>query len=257
MSERASTLLSVQDLTASYSRGQSVISNVSFELHVGRVATIIGANGSGKSTLLRALVGMVPYMSGLVELHGERIDQLRTDERVRCGLVLVPQNRDLFMDMTVEENLVMGAYSRRRLFGGRKRLAPDLDSVYQLFTRLSTLRKRRSGLLSGGEQQMVAIGRGLMANPRLLLLDEPSIGLSPAAIDDLAERLATIVAGGQDILLVEQNAHLGLEIAQDAFVLANGHIVTSGLASELLTGGLLGRHYLWGDNDNEARRLQG
>jgi branched-chain amino acid transport system ATP-binding protein len=232
-------LLEVRDLRASYGEGQ-VLHGIDFSLAEGRVTTLLGANGAGKTTTLRAICGMI-RASGHIAYAGERISGRATEDIVRLGVAHVPEKRGTFERLTVEENVQLGAMTRRDRAG----IAADIERVYGYFPRLKERRSQQAGTLSGGEQQMLGIGRALMLRPRLMLLDEPSFGLAPLIIDELFDILAAINATeGVSMLIVEQNAALALSIATDAYVLETGRIVMSGPASAISEDESVQRSYL-------------
>ena len=232
------SFLTVDDLTAGYGPVR-VLHGISFEVEQGETAVILGANGAGKTTTLRALTGMTKN-GGRVVLDGHDITAANTDAIVRMGVAHVPQGRGTFSEQTVEDNLRLGAYTRRDA-GVRD----DIQKVYELFPRLEERHAQVAGSLSGGEQQMLAIGRAMMLRPRLLLLDEPSLGLAPIIVKDLFRTLAELKeASGATVLLVEQNANLALDIADRAYVLEAGEIVTSGPAAAIRADESVRRAYL-------------
>jgi branched-chain amino acid transport system ATP-binding protein len=232
-------LLDVRNLRASYGDGQA-LHGIAFSVAEGRVTTLLGANGAGKTTTLRAICGMI-RTSGDVVYAGRRISGLATEEIVRLGVAHVPEKRGTFDRLTVEENLQLGAMTRR----GREAIAADVERVYGYFPRLRERRSQQAGTLSGGEQQMLAIGRALMLRPRLMLLDEPSFGLAPRVIDELFGILAAINAEqGVSMLLVEQNADLALSIASEAYLLETGRIVMSGATDAIVEDESVRRSYL-------------
>ncbi|MBX5493673.1 MAG: ABC transporter ATP-binding protein [Chloroflexi bacterium] len=232
-------LLRVDGLSAGYG-DILVLQQVSLDVRAGEIVALIGSNGAGKTTLLRTLAGLLPTMAGAVWLGDTPITHQRAYERVRCGLVMVPEGRRLFAAMTVRQNLLLGAYQRE----DRAAIARDLARVYALFPRLREREHQLAGTLSGGEQQMCAIGRGLMAAPRLLMIDELSLGLAPVAVDALLAALLEIRAQGTTILLVEQDVQVALTTADRAYVLETGRVSLSGLASELLASPAVRRAYL-------------
>jgi branched-chain amino acid transport system ATP-binding protein len=221
-------MLEAAGLTAAYGPVRA-LDDVSLTVAQGEVAAVLGANGAGKSTLLRTLLGLMPGAGGRVRFCGEDITRLSTPERVRRGLVLVPEGRRVLTGLTVEENLLMGAYPRRDTPG-----AAELDAIYARFSNLAARRHMKAGVLSGGEQQMLAIGRALMARPKLMMLDEPSLGLSPRLTAEVFALIASLNAEGMSILLVEQNALLALEASQRALVLELGREVVAGDSAALL-----------------------
>jgi branched-chain amino acid transport system ATP-binding protein len=222
-------LLSVTDLHVSYGKVEAV-TGVSLEMQTGHIVTVIGPNGAGKTTLLAALMGLLPS-KGESWYEAQDLRILSTEERVRRGICLVPERRELFTEMTVADNLVLGAYTRWR---HREAVQRDLQEVYERFPRLSERRGQLAGTLSGGERQMLALGRALMAKPRLLLLDEPSLGLAPLIVREIFRIVTGLRELGVSILLVEQNARAALETADYGYVLETGSIVHSGPAVSLM-----------------------
>ena len=237
-------LLAVRDLHVGYGKIEAVTS-VSLDMRAGQIVTVIGPNGAGKTTLLAALMGLLPSR-GESRYEGRDIASLRTEERVRRGICLVPERRELFTEMTVEDNLVLGAYTRWRDRGAWQR---DLKDVYARFPRLAERRGQYAGTLSGGERQMLALGRALMGKPRLLLLDEPSLGLAPLIVREIFRIVVELRELGVSILLVEQNARAALETADYGYVLETGSIVLSGKASELIHDPRVIASYLGGKVD--------
>ncbi|MGV0878918.1 ABC transporter ATP-binding protein [Martelella sp. FLE1502] len=234
--------LELDDISVCYGAIKAV-REVSLTVESGGVAAILGANGAGKSTIMRAITGLVPLTGGRIVLDGRDISTLPSEQRVRAGVALSPEGRRLFPDMTVHDNLMAGAYLRRDKPAVRR----DLDRVHGLFPRLTERSQSLGRNLSGGEQQMVAIGRALMAAPRLLLLDEPSLGLAPAVIHIMAGAIRKIAETGVTVLLVEQNSHLALSLSQIGYVLETGRLVRSAPAAELLQDEELQRAYLGDD----------
>jgi branched-chain amino acid transport system ATP-binding protein len=232
-------LLELRDVDVLYGRVQA-LRGVSLRVEQGEVVALIGSNGAGKTTTLRAISGLVRPASGEVLLEGRPIHTLGAELIARQGVAHAPEGRRLFSRMTVRENLDMGAFSRRDTAG----LRADFDRVYELFPRLHERSGQLAGSLSGGEQQMVAIGRALMARPRVLLLDEPSLGLAPILVDAIFAVIREINAAGTTILLIEQNALLALNLAQRAYVLETGAIALSGDAADLLESEAVQRAYL-------------
>jgi branched-chain amino acid transport system ATP-binding protein len=224
---------------AYYGRVQA-LRGVSLTVEAGEVVTLIGGNGAGKSTTLRAITGLVPVAAGTVAFNGDDITRVPAAQIVRRGIAHVPEGRRLFSRMTVAENLEMGAFARR----DRQALAKDLDYVHSLFPRLRERSRQLAGTLSGGEQQMVAIGRALMTKPRLLLLDEPSMGLSPILVEQIFAIVQTINQAGTTVLLIEQNARKALGIAGRGYVIETGAIVLTDAASALLSSVQVRRAYL-------------
>ena len=231
-----STLLRLEGLEVGY-HDLVAVHGVSLEVHAGEVVSLIGGNGAGKTTTLRAISGLLPLRSGTIEFEGERIGGRRSSDIVRRGIAHVPEGRQLFPTMSVRENLELGATVR----GGR---AAALDGVFALFPRLRERERQLAGTLSGGEQQMCAIGRGLMARPRLLLLDEPSLGLSPVMVKLIFENLAQINGQGTTILLVEQNVPRALQLCHRGYVIENGRIVLDGSRADLQASGHIKQAYL-------------
>jgi branched-chain amino acid transport system ATP-binding protein len=217
-----------------------VLKDVSCEIKKGEIVCLLGGNASGKSTTMKAVLGIVRPKTGEILYEGQPINTLPTAERVQRGIAPVPEARRLFPRMTVLENLEMGAYTRR----DRENLSDDLDRVYSLFPRVKERRQQLAGTLSGGEQQMVAIGRALMARPRLICMDEPSMGLSPAFVDQVFEIIQTINKQGTTIFVVEQNAAMALSIADRGYVLQTGEVVLSGTAKSLLENEMVQQAYL-------------
>jgi len=217
-----------------------VLKDVSYEIKQGEIVCLLGGNASGKSTTMKAVLGIVQPKSGDILYEGQKINTLPTAARVRLGIAPVPEARRLFPRMTVLENLEMGAYTRL----DRHNLNEDLERVYGLFPRVKERRQQLAGTLSGGEQQMVAIGRALMARPRLICMDEPSMGLSPALVDQVFEIIQTINKQGTTIFVVEQNAAMALSIADRGYVLQTGEVVLSGTAKSLLENELVQKAYL-------------
>ena len=222
-------LLEIEDVSLLYGRIQA-LHGISLTVDEGEIVALIGANGAGKSTTMRAISGIRPIATGSIRFAGEDISKLRADLRVRRGLCQAPEGRGIFPGMTVLENLDMGAYTRRDRAG----IAQDLARVLDLFPRLAERRKQAGGTLSGGEQQMLAVGRALMSRPKLLLLDEPSMGLAPMLIQQIFTIITEINQQGTTILLVEQNAQQALARAHRAYVLETGRIVKSGTGADLL-----------------------
>ncbi|CAI8917983.1 MULTISPECIES: ABC transporter ATP-binding protein [Pseudomonas] len=220
--------------------GTEILRGVSFEVNAGEVVTIVGANGAGKTTTLRSLCGIVTPTRGTIEFEGQRIDGNRPDQIVDAGLTLIPEGRQLFPFISVRDNLLMGAYKRSARAGYKKRL----DDVLDLFPRVRERLDQNAGTLSGGEQQMVAIARGLMAEPKLLMFDEPSLGLSPLLVSQVFEIINKILELGTTVLIVEQNIVHTLRIAHRGYVLENGEVVLSGTGQELLDNPHVKRAYL-------------
>jgi branched-chain amino acid transport system ATP-binding protein len=233
------TLLELSDVSVHYGRIQAV-SGLSIKVEEGEIVTLIGANGAGKSTTMRAISGIRPLSGGSITFAGENISKLRADLRVVRGISQAPEGRGIFPGMTVLENLDMGAYARK----DRKNLGQDFDRVFELFPRLAERKSQFGGTMSGGEQQMLAIGRALMAKPKLLLLDEPSMGLAPQFIQQIFRIITEINKQGTTVLLVEQNAQQALSRAHRAYVLETGRITKSGTGKELLSDASIKEAYL-------------
>jgi len=231
----------IDNITVYYGKSLAV-SEVSVQVPEGAVVTMIGANGVGKSTVLKALAGLVPITSGSIRFQGESLDRLETYARVRKGIVLVPEGRQLFPYLPVITNLKLGATVRR----DRSGISQSLEYVFNLFPRLKERSKQNAGTLSGGEQQMLAIGRGLMADPKLLCLDEPSVGLAPIVVEQVGEVIREINGRGISVLLVEQNAHLALGVASLGYVLEVGRVVAQGTVAELTCSDIVRKAYLGG-----------
>ena len=237
--EATAPVLAVKDLVVHYGAIQA-LSGVSLEVGEGQVVALIGANGAGKTTTLRAVSRLVRPTSGTVTFHGEEITGLRSHEIAARGLAHAPEGRGIFLNLTVQENLDLGAYLRRDRGG----IAEDLDRSFALFPILKERRSQVGGTLSGGEQQMLAVARALMGRPRLLLLDEPSLGLAPQVVERIFEVLREVNRGGVAMLLVEQNAHKALQIAHRAYVLETGAVVMQGTGRELLASPEVRKAYL-------------
>jgi branched-chain amino acid transport system ATP-binding protein len=232
-----STLLTVSDVHISYGKVEAVRS-VSLEVGANRIVTIIGANGAGKTTLLNAIMGVLP-MKGRVTFGGGDLSRLDIEDRVAAGLSLVPEHRELFGTMSVEDNLQLGAFRIPRAIA-----AQSFERVYTLFPRLKERRRQLAGTLSGGEQQMLAMGRALMGAPKLLMLDEPSLGLAPLIVADIFRTVGELRAAGVSVLLVEQNAKAALKIADHAYVMELGEFVLDGPAAEIATNQQVVASYL-------------
>jgi branched-chain amino acid transport system ATP-binding protein len=232
-------LLEVRGLKVSYG-GINAVKGIDLEVRAKEMVTLIGANGAGKTTTLKALAGLLKPAEGRVHYNGKDITGRPAFELVRQGLALVPEGRGVFARLTVKENLEMGAYSR----GDRARIATDFDRVYALFPRLAERRRQMGGTLSGGEQQMLAIGRALMSRPNLLLLDEPSMGLAPLMVRRIFETVRAIAAEGVTLLLVEQNAKAALETCHRGYVMESGLIALADTAPELLNNPRVRQAYL-------------
>ncbi len=233
-----SAILEVRDLSVSYGAIQA-LKGVSLSLSEGEIVTLIGANGAGKTTTLRAIMGLVPASGGEVRYRGEPTRSMPTHRLVREGLVLVPEGRIVFANLSVQENLEMGAYARRD-----PGVSADYEKVFTLFPRLKERLKQTAGTLSGGEQQMLAIGRALMSRPRVLLLDEPSLGLAPIVVHAIFEAIVEIHRAGVPVLLVEQNANAALRHSNRAYVLETGHVALEGTSAEVAANPKVKEAYL-------------
>jgi branched-chain amino acid transport system ATP-binding protein len=233
------SLLNVEDLVAGYGHIVAV-KGISLEVDQGEIVTLIGANGAGKTTILRTISGLIRPRGGQISFEDRRIDQLPPHKVVRLGISQAPEGRGIFGRLTVAENLEMGAFNRQ----DRGALGDDLDRVYQLFSRLRERLHQSAGTLSGGEQQMLAIGRALMARPRVLLLDEPSMGLAPVLVESIFVTIVEVNRQGTTILLVEQNAHMALGVASRGYVLESGRIVVEAPAADLAQSELVRKTYL-------------
>lgn len=222
-------ILKIDQIKVRYS-GLPVLHGISLEVDAGETVCVIGSNGAGKSTLLRAVMAAQPAFEGRILFMGREIQKLRTEEIVRLGIVYVPEEKMLFAPLSVEENIHLGAYT----LDDKDRIDQNLQFVYNLFPRLQERRTQAASTLSGGEQQMVAIGRGLMSNPKLLMLDEPSLGLAPVLVDEVLDTVRKLKKEGITILLVEQNVREALDLADRGYVLQTGQIVGQGAGKELL-----------------------
>jgi branched-chain amino acid transport system ATP-binding protein len=223
------SLLSIEQLQVAYG-GIRAVKGIDLKVEQGELVCLIGANGAGKTTTLRAITGLVRAAAGTVRYDGNDITRLKPHEIARRGLALVPEGRGVFAQLTIEENLAMGAYARN----DSRAVASDVERVFSLFPRLKERRKQTAGTLSGGEQQMLAIARALMSRPKLLLLDEPSMGLAPLMVEKIFDVVRTIASEGVTLLLVEQNARLALEISRRGYVLEGGLVTLSGEGRTLL-----------------------
>ncbi len=235
-------LLELDKVVAYYGLTQ-VLHEVSLRVEPGEIICLLGSNGAGKSTTMKTVLGLVHPRSGAITYQGERIDGKPASFVVSSGIATVPEGRRIFPYLSVEENLQIGAYVRKQPLAT---LRPQLEHVYQLFPRLKERRKQSGGTLSGGEQQMLAIGRALMTQPKLLLMDEPSMGLSPVLVDQIFEIIQSINRDGTSILLVEQNAQMALSIAERGYVMQTGRIVSSGPGADLLNSEEIRSAYLGG-----------
>jgi len=235
-------LLELRDVSVNYGRIEA-LHRISVRVEEGSIVTLIGANGAGKTTTMRAISGIRPLSGGRILFQGEDISRLRADLRVVRGICQAPEGRGVFAGMSVAENLDMGAYARK----DRKNLPAELDHVYELFPRLKERRAQAAGTMSGGEQQMLAIGRALMSKPRLLLLDEPSMGLAPLIVRQIFDILRQINSEGVTILVVEQNASKALRLADHAYVLETGSVALDGSGGDLLSDERVRALYLGGE----------
>ena len=233
-------MLKVNDINVYYGAIHA-IKGVSFEVNDGEIVTLIGANGAGKTTTLQTVSGLLHSRTGSIEFMGENIMGHPAHKLVGEGLAQVPEGRRVFLQMTVEENLEMGAYSQPK-----STVASGLERAYELFPRLSERRRQVAGTLSGGEQQMLAMGRALMSNPKLLMLDEPSMGLAPILVEQIFDIIRNLHKAGTTILLVEQNAQMALSVADRAYVLETGKIVSTGTGAQLLNDESVKKAYLGG-----------
>src|SRR3990167_1915996 len=231
--------LRIENLHICYGKIE-VLKGMTFEVNQGKITALVGANGAGKSTTLMAISGILPFKEGCMELDGRKINRVRPDEIVSRGIVQVPEGRRVFRGLTVLENLQLGAFLRQK----DRAVKEDIERVYRLFPILSERRKQEAGTLSGGEQQMLAIARALMAKPKILLLDEPSLGLAPLVVEKIFDVLLKIKAEGVGILLVEQNARWALEVAAWAYVIETGRIVLGGPRRQLLMNDRVRAAYL-------------
>ena len=232
-------LLEVKDLEVSYGVIKA-LKGISFEVNEGEIVTLIGANGAGKTTTMQSVIGLIPKKGGTVIYNGEDITKTPCHKIVHLGMSQVPEGRRIFQELTVYENLLMGAYSKKK----DEHFEEDLEKVYKRFPRLAERKNQIAGTLSGGEQQMLAMGRALMSRPKLLMLDEPSMGLSPLLVDEVFDIIKDINKDGTTILLVEQNAGKSLAISDRAYVLETGSIVLSGTGAELAASEDVKKAYL-------------
>lgn len=232
-------LLEVRDFVVHYGEIHA-LKGISLQVEKGAMITLIGANGAGKTTLLNALTGVIKSTSGTVTFKGQSIANLRSDEIVRLGISHVPEGRKIFSELTVEENLIAGAY----ILNNRSDVKRQLEGVYELFPRLAERRKQEGGTLSGGEQQMLAIARGIMSDPDILLLDEPSLGLAPIITERIFDYIIKINKSGKTILLVEQNANIALQIASYGYVLETGAVTIENSTEHLRDNEIVKKAYL-------------
>jgi branched-chain amino acid transport system ATP-binding protein len=232
-------VLRVNGISVSYG-GTPALTDVSFEVHDGEIVSIVGSNGAGKSTILKTISGLLQANKGTLEFEGERIDRLKPYEIVEMGLAHVPEGRRLFSKLNVLENLLLGAYTNK----SEERRKNTLDDVFDIFPVLKDRQTQKAGTLSGGEQQMLAVGRALMLEPKLLMLDEPSLGIMPILVDRLFEVVGRINKNGTTILLVEQNVQQALELAHRAYVLQTGRVVLQGKSEEVLKSDMVRSAFL-------------
>ena len=232
-------MLEVKDLQVYYGVIQA-LKGISFEVNQGEVIALIGANGAGKTTTLQTLTGIIPSKAGKISFEGKDITKTPAHKIVEMGMAHVPEGRRVFADMTVYENLLMGAYTRK----DKNEIAQSLENVYKRFPRLKERKNQRAGTLSGGEQQMLAMGRALMSHPKIILMDEPSMGLSPIFVNEIFDIIKEVSAGGTTVLLVEQNAKKALAIADRAYVLETGKITLDAPADELMNNDSIKKAYL-------------
>ncbi len=235
-----SVILSAEDLNVFYGSIHAV-KGVSFDVNEGEIVTLIGANGAGKSTTLNTIAGLLHSKTGSVTFMGENLSKVPPHRIVSRGMALVPEGRRVFLQMSVQDNLEMGAYTQKGAG-----IAGDMEKVYEQFPRLKERRRQVAGTLSGGEQQMLAMGRALMSRPKLLMLDEPSMGLAPLLVEQIFEIIQRLNKAGSTILLVEQNAQMALSVAHRGYVLETGKIVTTGPSGELLASPAIKKAYLGG-----------
>lgn len=235
-----STILKVDDINVYYGSIHA-IKGISFEVNEGEIVTLIGANGAGKSTTLNTIACLLRSKTGHIDFMGQPLNHVPSHKVVSKGLALVPEGRRIFLQMSVQENLDMGAFSRK---GGD--IEGDMERVFEQFPRLKERRRQIAGTLSGGEQQMLAMGRALMSNPKLLMLDEPSMGLAPILVEQIFDIIKELHKAGTTILLVEQNAQAALSVADRGYVLETGKIVTTGTGAELLASPAIKKAYLGG-----------
>jgi branched-chain amino acid transport system ATP-binding protein len=233
------SILEIDNIKVRYS-GLPVLHGISLNVNTGQTACVVGSNGAGKSTLLRAVMGTQPAFEGRILYQGQEIQKLRTEDIVRLGIVYVPEEKMLFGPLTVEENLMLGAY----ILDDDRQIQENLEFVYNLFPKLRERQGQPATTLSGGEQQMVAIGRGLMSRPHLLMLDEPSLGLAPLLVDEVLDTVRKLKAEGITILLVEQNVREALDLADRGYVLQTGRIVAEGSGQELLESDIFREAFL-------------
>ena len=234
-------MLEVKDLEVYYGVIQA-IKGISFEVNEGEIVTLIGANGAGKTTTMQSIMGLIPAKSGIITYEGKEIGKVPTHKIVQMGMTQVPEGRRGFQELSVYDNLIMGAFTKK----DQKQVKESIEEIYDRFPRLKERRNQIAGTLSGGEQQMLAMGRAMMSKPRLLMLDEPSMGLSPLLVDEVFDIIKDFHKSGTTILLVEQNAGKSLAISDRAYVLENGKIAVSGTGKELMESEEIKKAYLGG-----------
>lgn len=227
--KKVQRVLAIKDLCVNYGHIKAV-KGVTLEINQGEIVTLIGANGAGKSTIMNTITGLIKPSSGTITFMDERIDKLSPAEIVKKGVALAPEGRRIFPKLTVEDNLKMGAFTRK----DKESVSEDIQKVYDYFPRLAERKKQMGGTLSGGEQQMLAIGRAIMTNPKILFLDEPSLGLAPLLVEIIFEIIKAIHAAGTTVFLVEQKAYLALKLAERGYVLENGLLALSGTTQQLM-----------------------
>lgn len=236
-----SAILKVENVVAHYG-SINALKGVSMEVNEGEIVTVIGANGAGKSTLMKCIVGVMPKSGGTVEYAGTDITRMGSDKIVKMGIAMVPEGRQIFSELSIMENLKMGAYSRSK----KDDLTPDYDLVFSIFPKLKERANQKGGSLSGGEQQMLAVGRALMSRPKLLLIDELSMGLAPVLVDSLFEALLDINRKGTTVILVEQDANTALKVSNRAYVIETGTVALSGKSADLMADDRVREIYLGG-----------
>lgn len=232
-------ILETENIKVRYS-GLPILHGISIEVAEGETVCVVGSNGAGKSTLLRAVMGTQPAFEGRIIFKGQEIQKLKTEQIVHLGIIYVPEEKMLFKQLSVEENLLLGAY----VLNDPSQILSNLEFVYSLFKPLRDRRSQPSSTLSGGEQQMVAIGRGLMSNPKILMLDEPSLGLAPILVDEVLDTVRSLKTKGMTILLVEQNVREALDLADRGYILQTGRIVAQGTGKDLLKGNMFRSAFL-------------
>ena len=248
-------MLKLENVNAYYGRVHA-LKDISLEVAPGEIVAVIGPNGAGKTTLLNTISGLVPAHSGQITLEGKPIAHLSPEQIVRLGISQVPERRQILSTMSVIDNLILGAYHRYRR-DGKAEIHRDLEFVYEIFPRLKDRLKQRAGTMSGGEQQMLALGRAWMARPRLLLMDEPSLGLAPLIVQEILRVLAELRDQGMTLFIVEQNARAALELADRAYVVESGQTILEGLADELVADVRVQSAYLGRSNGQPLQLVQG